>query len=290
MFLVLAVAAWVLIEDLGFFGGLGTDPNSMLPGASLRRRLRRRVVRVPATAPARAGSIGPEAGVAPAGGRSSRLPTWPGRWPRWPPLAIVLVGTAPMARAAIDANADPILSEALDGTPNSLDSPAPPFSLADQYGRPVSLASFRGHVVALTFLDPVCTSDCPLIAQEFRNADQQLAERHPAIDFVAVVSNPIYRSVSFVDAFDRQEGLTDLSNWYFLTGTVAQLQQVWNSYGELVQVVPGGAMVAHSDLAFVINGRGHERDALVDDPGPDRAYASSFSTLLEQRIEQVLGS
>ncbi len=289
MFLVLAVAAWVLIEDLGFFGGLGTDPNSMLPLALLFVAAYVGVVRVPATAPARAGSIGPEAG----GHRWWQVVTAPylaRSLAALAALAIVLVGTAPMARAAIDANADPILSEALDGTPNSLDSPAPPFSLADQYGRPVSLASLRGHVVALTFLDPVCTSDCPLIAQEFRNADQQLAERHPAIDFVAVVSNPIYRSVSFVDAFDRQEGLTDLSNWYFLTGTVAQLQQVWNSYGELVQVVPGGAMVAHSDLAFVIDGRGHERDALVDDPGPDRAYASSFSTLLEQRIEQVLGS
>ena len=32
MFLAAAcLADWVLIEDLGFFGGLGTDPNSMIP-------------------------------------------------------------------------------------------------------------------------------------------------------------------------------------------------------------------------------------------------------------------
>src|ERR1700683_4902210 len=30
---VLCLADWVLIEDLGFFGGLGTDPNSMIPMA-----------------------------------------------------------------------------------------------------------------------------------------------------------------------------------------------------------------------------------------------------------------
>ena len=30
-FTVLCVADWVLIEDLGFLGGLGTDPNSMVP-------------------------------------------------------------------------------------------------------------------------------------------------------------------------------------------------------------------------------------------------------------------
>ena len=32
---VLCVADWVLIEDFGFFGGLGTDPNSMIPFALL---------------------------------------------------------------------------------------------------------------------------------------------------------------------------------------------------------------------------------------------------------------
>ena len=30
-FTVLSLADWVLVEDLGFLGGLGTDPNSMIP-------------------------------------------------------------------------------------------------------------------------------------------------------------------------------------------------------------------------------------------------------------------
>ncbi len=34
-FTVLCLAVWVLIQDLGFFGGLGTDPNSMIPFALL---------------------------------------------------------------------------------------------------------------------------------------------------------------------------------------------------------------------------------------------------------------
>src|SRR4249920_2604347 len=34
-FVVLCLADWVLIEDFGFFGGLGTDPNSMIPFALL---------------------------------------------------------------------------------------------------------------------------------------------------------------------------------------------------------------------------------------------------------------
>ena len=37
-FTVLCLADWVLIEDLGFLGGLGTDPNSMIPFAAAGRR------------------------------------------------------------------------------------------------------------------------------------------------------------------------------------------------------------------------------------------------------------
>jgi hypothetical protein len=30
-FAVLCLAVWVLVQDLGFLGGVGTDPNSMIP-------------------------------------------------------------------------------------------------------------------------------------------------------------------------------------------------------------------------------------------------------------------
>ena len=49
-------------------------------------------------------------------------------------------------------------------------------------------------------------------------------------------------------------------------------------------------MIAHSDLAFVIDAQGRERDALIDDPGPTQSTSSSFSSLLLGRINQVLGS
>lgn len=286
---VLCLADWVLVEDLGLLGGLGTDPNSMLPMALLFVGGYVAMVRLPAPVEDRAES---DAVTSRAG------PWWEGVTVSYlsrslaavAAVGVVLIGTAPMAMAAVNPNADPILSEALDGTPNNLDSPAPPFTLTDQQGRAVSLASLRGHVVALTFLDPVCTSDCPLIAQEFRSTDQQLAGQDGRVDFIAIVANPIYRSVSYTKAFDRQEGLTGLHNWYFLTGSLSQLQRAWNSYGILVQTIANGAMIAHSDLSFVIDAQGRERDALIDDPGPTQSTASSFSSLLLGRINQVLGS
>ena len=283
---VLCLADWVLVEDLGFLGGVGTDPNSMLPMALLFVAGYVAAFRVPIEA----SETEPSAVDASA--------WWQHATPSYvtrsvaaiAAIGVVIVGTAPMAMAAVNQSADPILTEALDGTPNTLNMPAPPFSLTDQYGHPVDLASLRGHAVALTFLDPVCTSDCPLIAQEFRQADQQLGSQAHQVDFVAIVANPIYRSVSFTKQFDSQEGLTRVPNWYYLTGSLPALQHVWDSYGILVDTVANGAMIAHSDLAFIINSQGQERDALVDDPGPTTTYASSFSSLLLSRIQDVLHS
>jgi cytochrome oxidase Cu insertion factor (SCO1/SenC/PrrC family) len=296
-YVVLSLADWMLVEDLGFFGGIGTDPNSMIPMALLFVTGYLALVHLPAPQ-----QVGAEATAETPTGTASQPTASGGWWDRVTlpyllrsvaavaALAVVLVGAAPMAMASVNRNADPILSEALDGTPNAVDAPAPPFTLTDQYGRTVSLNQLRGHVVALTFLDPVCTSDCPLIAQEFRQTDQHLGGQAQRVDFVAVVANPIYRSASFTRAFDRQEGLTHLSNWYYLTGSLPALQRVWNNYGVEVSTVANGAMVAHSDLAFVIDGRGYQRDALIDNPGPTQLFAASFSALLLGRIDQLLTS
>src|SRR5208282_3008227 len=51
-FIALCAADWVLVEDMGIFGGLGTDPNSMIPMALLAAGGYLAVTRVPAAAPA----------------------------------------------------------------------------------------------------------------------------------------------------------------------------------------------------------------------------------------------
>jgi cytochrome oxidase Cu insertion factor (SCO1/SenC/PrrC family) len=289
---VFCLADWVLVEDLGFLGGNGTDPNSMVPTALVLVAGYVAMVRLPVpiieTAPAEAPSSAPAAAPERRGWWEWVTPGYLLRmFAALGAVVVVLVGTAPMTLAATNPNADPIISQALNGTPNIVDTPAPPFSLTNQRGAPVSLSSLRGHTIALTFLDPVCTSDCPLIAQEFRQADERLGSLSAKVDFVAIVANPIYRSISFTNAFDRQEGLAHMGNWLYLTGSLSQLRRVWNSYGVLVETSGAGAMVAHSDLAFVIDGRGHERAEMEDDPGAGGPQSSSFSSLLLARISAV---
>jgi cytochrome oxidase Cu insertion factor (SCO1/SenC/PrrC family) len=155
----------------------------------------------------------------------------------------------------------------------------------------VSLRSLRGKAVAVTFLDPVCVSDCPLVAQEFRQADGLLGDTAGRVALVAIVANPVYRARAYLVAFDRQEGLQKLSNWHFLTGSSSELRRMWNSFGVQVAFAPGGAMIAHTDISYVIDPRGHTRYVLNSNPGPGtQASKSSFAALLAGELKAVLGS
>jgi cytochrome oxidase Cu insertion factor (SCO1/SenC/PrrC family) len=206
-------------------------------------------------------------------------------------VAVIVLGAAPLALAQASPNADPIIAQAIDGNSAPLDFAAPAFTLTDQNSRQVSLASLRGKVVLLTFLDPVCTSDCPLIAQEFRQADQVLGARSRGVELVAIVGNPLYRSVAYTRAFDSQEQLAGVPNWLFLTGSLARLQQAWKDYGIAAQILPAGGMIGHSDVAYVIDGRGHTRTEFDFNPGPGTASTeSSFSVELASAAEQALRS
>lgn len=293
-FTMLCLADWVLIEDFGFFGGLGTDPNSMIPFALL----------------AISGYLGLTSATVPAAAAPSQPVTSAGWRDRMRPaalrrsaatasfstvasagaLGLIILGAAPMAAAQANPVADPILAEAINGSSAPLDFPAPAFSLTDEHGRTVTLASLRGKVVLLTFLDDTCSVDCPLIAQEFRQAGQLLGDTQH-VELVAINYNPIYTQVSYIQAFNRQEGLATVPNWLFLTGTRAQLEQVWRRYGAApAEILPAGSMIGHGDYAFVIDQAGHLRRELGFDTGPGtQATKSSFAAELTDAARQLLG-
>jgi len=302
------LADWVLIEDFGFFGGLGTDPNSMIPLILLFTAGYLGMSPAPRAEPAAAAEPAGQAEPATEPQPGAPAPTQ-SRFPAWLTTAgrgfaglsgrtvaalgaigVIVVGAAPMAFASANRDADPIIAQALAGASGSIDEPAPAFTLTSQDGHQVSLSSLRGKVVLLTFLDPVCTTDCPIIAQEFRAADAMLGAKAGSTELVAVVANPTYTSTAFTAAFTRQEGLDRVPNWLYLTGSLSQLTSVWHQYGIEVEDLPAGAMSAHNDLAFVISATGRLRQELSDDPGPGTAATqSSFAGLLANSVRQVMG-
>ncbi|MCL2582267.1 MAG: SCO family protein [Streptosporangiales bacterium] len=283
---VCCLVIWLLFQDLGFFGGLGTDPNSMVPLIVLFGAGYLGLAPAPAPAPAPADAVSSrEAGAA--GQRAARVPGY--AVATLGSLAVVLVGAVPMAAASAQPNADPVVAEASAGQVSVFSKPAPGFTLTSQRGRPVALSALRGKTVLLTFLDPVCTTDCPVIAREMLLADRQLRARARAVALVAVVANPTYLSTAYTRAFTRQEGLGAAPNWLYLTGSLRQLRAVWDHYGVQVEDSPAGAMTSHDDLAFVISPRGVITAELNADPGPGTPVTtSSFATLMADSVRHAM--
>jgi cytochrome oxidase Cu insertion factor (SCO1/SenC/PrrC family) len=320
---VLCLATWVLVQDFGFFGGLGTDPNSMIPivlviagGYLALTRVPAAVVAAePAPDPARNAAADAEPAAAapePAATAEQAAPAPPGGWrARLRPaalyqsfatatvssvasvsaLGVVILGAAPMAAAQANTGASTILAQSLSGSVAPMDYPAKDFRLTDQNGRTVTPATLRGKVVLLTFLDPVCTSDCPLIAQEFRAAGQLLGSSASRVELLAIVANPVFYQRVYTEAFTRQEGLSQVPNWRFLTGSIAALRQVWADYGIDSEVEPGGSMVGHTEVAYVIDPSGNVREEFEDDPGPGTsATQASYAAMLAGAARQYLGT
>ena len=150
------LADWVLVQDLGFLGGLGTDPNSMIPMMLLFTAGYLALAPVPHEAPAtEAAQVAASPQVADGGSETDR---GGGLGRRFKPLApkalggmlatasarsvgavaavsVILLGAAPMGAAAANRTADPILAQAIAGGSTSLDIPAPGFQLTDQTGQ-----------------------------------------------------------------------------------------------------------------------------------------------------------
>lgn len=289
--ILVGLADWVLVEDLGFLGGTGTDPNNMIPITLLVVAGYLAITRLPDAENAKVVPI------------SAPASSWKQRALGASPIymyrvvltlvavGIVLVGAVPMAPASADPHASTVLTQAIDGAPQAVGKPAPAFHLVDQTGQSVSLASLRGKVVVMVFLDDVCVSQCPIIAQELRVADRLLGSRARRVEMVAINANPRFTAPAYLAAFDRQEDLGTMPNWLYLSGPVSRLHRVWRSYGVTVTYLPAGAMVGHSLYAYVIGPHGQLRYVLGTDPGPATgATRSSFTVTLAETVKEVLRS
>jgi cytochrome oxidase Cu insertion factor (SCO1/SenC/PrrC family) len=150
---------------------------------------------------------------------------------------------------------------------------APSFALTNQAGHPVSLASFRGRVVVLEFMDPHCTDICPIVSQEFIDAYRDLGGRASRVVFVAVNVNRYHLRVADVAAFSREQRLTTIPSWHFLTGSYPKLRTVWQAYHVAVDAPGPNADVLHSAVMYFIDPQGRER--YLASPMVDHTHAGS---------------
>ena len=102
---------------------------------------------------------------------------------------------------------------------------APGFRLTDQNGKTLALSSLRGKVVVLNFMDPHCTDICPLVSQEFVDAQHDLGPAARQVVFAAVNVNQFFNRVSDVAAFSNEHQLSSIPSWHFFTGPLTSLQE-----------------------------------------------------------------
>lgn len=144
---------------------------------------------------------------------------------------------------------------------------APGFTLTDQDGHAMSLASLRGRAVVLDFMDPHCTDICPIVSREFIDAYRELGASAPRVVFLAVNVNRYHLGVADVAAFSGEQRLTTIPAWHFLTGPYPSLQAVWRAYQIQVDAPAPDADVLHSSQMYFIDPQGRERflaDPMVD--------------------------
>jgi cytochrome oxidase Cu insertion factor (SCO1/SenC/PrrC family) len=195
-----------------------------------------------------------------------------GRWwwaaPRWARFGVVpftlavvvsmIAGSYVFAPRAVVAVAGDPLAQFM-GISDLGGRPAPGFTLTDQNDRPLSLAALRGRAVLVAFIDARCSQICPVLAQEFRLADQALGSSAGRVALVGINVNPAAESPADLRSFDRLHGLDDLPNWHFLTGSTAQLETVWKWYGIDVTVSAGVDQTSHAAYLYFLDPDGGER-------------------------------
>ncbi len=161
-------------------------------------------------------------------------------------LALAAAPSQPVSPAAA-VSANPVLDP---GT--ALDRPARNFTLTDQFGRTVSLDSFRGKVVILGFNDSECTTMCPLTTTAMLDAKAMLGSAGSRVQLLGVDSNPKATSIEDVLSYSQLHGM--LHAWDFLTGSLPQLRAVWRQYSIGVEITHN--LVDHTPAIFVISQQG----------------------------------
>ena len=139
--------------------------------------------------------------------------------------------------------------------------PAPAITtLHDQTGHLFSLASLRGHVVAMVFFDSHCHQACPLEGRALAAAELSLAPAQRPV-LVAVSVNTLDTAASERTAA-RSWGLAQVAPWHWLTGSRAQLARVWRAYHIYVGRRANGD-IPHTEALYLIDRSGDERSGYL---------------------------
>jgi protein SCO1 len=184
------------------------------------------------------------------------------------PLILILViagGTAGLIAASsggkqqLPAGERSAHAAAFDGALLEPEKQAPGvFGLKNSQGQPVSLTSYHGKAVFLTFLYTHCPDVCPLIASQLHNTLTALGPKAADVQLVAVSVDPRGDKPPAVAKFLAEHGLT--GQMQFLIGSAHELAPVWTAWGVgSEQDASNPEFINHSALVYGITASGKIR-------------------------------
>lgn len=152
--------------------------------------------------------------------------------------------------------------------------PAPAFELLDTSGESVSLAGLAGRTLLVDFIFTRCPGPCPALTSSHVSVQRGLSPAaRERIHFVSISIDPARDTPQDLRAYAQARG-ADLSDWSFLTGEEARVQEVLAAYGVGTTRSAAGEL-EHVLATFLIDSEGrivkrylgldHEPSAIVAD-------------------------
>jgi protein SCO1/2 len=168
-------------------------------------------------------------------------------------LTLVALAIVTLASLTLVAPRDP--PQHVQESPLPKIAPAPEFTLTSQDGAPVTLAGFRGKVVAVTFIFTLCSATCPVLTPMMSFVQDRLgADFGAKIAFVSITVDPERDTPEDLRMYAQAYG-ANLAGWSFLTGNPDAIRDVTRRYGVYAAKNENGD-VDHTFLTSIIDPRG----------------------------------
>jgi protein SCO1/2 len=133
------------------------------------------------------------------------------------------------------------------------------YNFTNELGQPVSLNSFHGQALAITFIYTRCPlpNYCPRLSRNFQEASQKLESMSRA------PTNWHFLSISFDSEYDSPEVLKaygnsyqyDPAHWSFLTGPPDKIAELARASGVNYEYDEG--LINHNFRTLIVDGNGH---------------------------------
>jgi protein SCO1/2 len=161
---------------------------------------------------------------------------------------VLLVG-----RGSRDTQTVPVTQSKFAGPTMPPGLVAKDFSLTDQHGQRVSLSSYRGRVVIVTFIHSLCQDACPFMVEQIKGALNELPGSGQGIPTIGVSVAPKEDTAANRRKFLTVHRMND--RIAFVNGPIATMRRIWHGYA----IAPGTGPEGHSAVVVLVDKKGVER-------------------------------